>query len=163
MTEKLKKINPITVIFAVLSVGILLVIFSGQKNETKETVEEASFDESVYERELERRLKGIVEKIDGVGEVSVMITLDGSAIYTYATDTANDTGSDGDTKKESTVVLSVKGTNNKEAVVSGYKLPEIKGAAIVCSRTLSPVLQSKVIGTVSAALGIPTSKVYVTN
>ena len=162
MTEKIKRINPIAAVLLLLAVGALMVLFSGK--DKGETVEyEHQFNEVAYEESLEKRLKEIIERIDGVGEVKVMITLEGAAFYTSATDTAQDTKADGNNKRESTVVLSAKGSNTKEAVVSGYSLPNVKGAAIVCSCPLTPTLQGKVIGVVSSALGISTGKIYVTN
>lgn len=163
MTEKIKKINVGAIVLILLAVGVIMVLLSD--SEKSESVSETTkmLDETLYEEDLEKRLKEIIEQIDGVGEVSVMITLENSVLYTYATDTAQDTNADGDSKRESTVVLSVKGSNTKEAVISGYVLPNVKGAAVVCSRTLTPALQGKVIGVVSAALGISTSKIYVTN
>ena len=163
MTEKIKKPNGVAVAIMVLAIGVLMVLLSGRREKASDITEKYEFDESAYEEQLEKRLKCIVENIDGVGNVSVMITLEGSAVYTYATDTAYDTRADGDSKTETNVVLSVKGSNTKEAVVSGYKLPSVKGAAVVCSRALSPTLELKVVGIVSSALGIPTSKIFVTN
>ena len=163
MIEKLKKPTPLTIVIVAMILGLLLILFSGKKETTEKSRADEFFNETAYEEELEKRLKGIIEDIDGVGDVKVMITLEGSAVFTYATDVTQDTKSDGDLKKASTVVLSANGTNNKEAVISGYSLPAIKGAAVVCSRTLTPTLQSKVIGVVSAALGISTNKIYVTN
>lgn len=163
MTEKIKKVNVGAIALALLVLGVILVLMSGKKEDSIEKKSEPVFNETNYEEALEKRLKDIIERIDGVGEVSVMITLEGSALYTYATDTTQDTGADGDSKRESTVVLSVNGSNNKEAVISGYTLPNIKGVAVVCSRTLTPTLQGKVIGVASAALGISTSKIFVTN
>ena len=163
MTGKGHRVNLVAVAIILLVLGVLMVIFSdGDKGDTSNNAE-SIFSEAEYEKGLESRLTELIRKIDGVGEVSVMVTLEGSAVYNYATDTAQDNKADGDSKRESTVVLSAKGSNTKEAVVSGYSLPDIKGAAVVCSTTLTPSLQAKVIGVVSAALGISTSKIYVTN
>ncbi|MBE6701400.1 MAG: hypothetical protein E7582_05890 [Ruminococcaceae bacterium] len=163
MNEFVKRNYKLIVALLFLLLGVLFVLFSEPKDNTENKKEEKTFDENEYEKNLEQRLKKIVEEIDGVGEVSVMLTLEGSAIFSYATDVSQDTKAEGDLRKESTVVLSLDGSSKKDAVVSGYTLPEVKGAAVVCSNTLSPTLQSKVIGVVSAALGIPTSKIFVTN
>ena len=163
MNEFVKRNYKLIVALLFLLLGVLFVLFSEPKDSTENKKEEKTFDENEYEENLEQRLKKIVEEIDGVGEVSVMLTLEGSAIFSYATDVSQDTKAEGDLRKESTVVLSLDGSSKKDAVVSGYTLPEVKGAAVVCSNTLSPTLQSKVIGVVSAALGIPTSKIFVTN
>lgn len=156
----LKKKNIIIIFLAVL--GICLILISGEKtNQSEES--KIGFNEEAYEETLEKRLKSIIEEIDGVGEVSVMITLEGSAVYSYATDVSQDSGKEGDSKRESTIVLSTKASSVKEAIVSGYALPKVKGAAVVCSSSLSSVVRAKVIGVVSAALGISSARICVTN
>lgn len=147
----------------ILLVGVLLVLFSGENKSEKISQTNIEFDEEEYEEILENRLTSILEKIDGVGEVSVMVTLEGSALYSYATDTSQDNGKEGNSKKESTIVLSTKSSSVKEAVISGYTLPKVKGAAVVCSSDLSATLRAKVIGVVSAALGISSARICVTN
>ncbi len=122
-----------------------------------------AFSESDYEDELEARLTELVENIDGVGRVSVMVTLEGSAVYSFAQDLSEDVSSNGDLKTQASVVLSNKSSSIKEAIISGYTLPKIKGAAVVCEKKLSPTVLQKVIGVVSASLGISTDKIYVTN
>ncbi len=158
------KKNSVFLLFLLLALGLIMVLFSSTdtKNETPSS-REISFEIEGYEEELEKRLKEIIEKIDGVGSVSVMVTLKGSAFYSYATDTTQDLGRDGDSKKESTVVLSSENTSKKEAVVSGYTLPEVKGAAVVCSNKLCDSLRKRVIDVVAASLGISSAKICVTN
>ena len=146
-----------------LILGMILVMLPGEKKVKKTAETSIGFDEEAYEKALENRLKSIVEKIDGVGEASVMVTLEGSALYSYATDTSQDNGKDGNSKRESTIVLSTKASSVKEAVISGYTLPKVKGAAVVCSYDLSASLRAKVIGVVSAALGISSARICVTN
>ena len=140
------------------------MLYSPAKDESNQQESlKMQFNETEYEMQLEERLKALIEQIDGVGSVSVMVTLEGSALYSYAQDMNENIGADGDVKKEINVVLSNKSASVKEAVVSGYTLPKIKGAAVVCRNPLSAVLLEKVIGTVSASLGISTDKIYVTN
>lgn len=164
MTEFFKKKNLLFLFLLLFVIGLLLVLFSQEDKKEEETVSsELEFDEERYEEMLEKRLKTIIEKMDGVGEVSVMVTLEGSALYTYAIDTTQDISPDGDSKKESTVVLSTTESSNKQAVISGYTLPKVKGASVVCSNTLSATQRSNVISVVSAALGISSAKICVTN
>lgn len=163
MKELFKRFDSRLILLIALAAGVALVLIPNKKEEAVSTQSGFSFDESVYSESLEKRLTALIEDIDGVGNVSVMITLEGSAVYTYATDTSYDSGTNGDSKRESTVVLSSGGSSRKDAVISGYSLPKVSGAAVVCSKELTPVLQAKVIGVASAALGISTSKIYVTN
>ncbi len=161
MTEKLKRLNPKAMIIILLVLAAVL-IFWPQKDKESEAVAAGTFSESNYAEKLEDRLTSIIEEIDGVGKVRVMVTLETSALYEYATDTDRDI-KDGSTKSSTNVVLSVKGSNTKEAVISGYTLPKVNGVAVVCSGRITPLIESKVIGIASCALGIPTSKIYVTN
>lgn len=161
---KIKSGQYIAIIASIILLGLFFIITSSDdKDKSNDTIEKFVFDETDYEKTLEDRLKSLIEKIDGVGTVSVMVTLEGSAIYSYAQDLSENIGSDGDVKKETNIVLSAKSSSVKEAVVSGYALPKIKGAAVVCEKKLNATLLEKVIGTVSASLGISTDKIYVTN
>ncbi len=161
MNEKVK----IAILALLVALGVFLVFLSSSQKgkDTDTNLTKDSFDEAVYEQELEARLTELVGKIDGVGTVSVMVTLDGSALYTFAQNSVEDVSSDGDFKSQADIVLSSKGTSTKEAVISGYTLPKIKGAAVVCSNKLSAKTIEKIIGVVSASLGISTDKIYVTN
>lgn len=163
MKDLLKRTDLRIVLALVLIIGVAMVLFSGRKESEGEGGTVLRFDEQAYGNELEERLTALIEKIDGVGDVSVMITLEGSVTYSYATDSVYNTQSDGDSKRESTVVLSANGSSKKDAVVSGYSLPRVIGAAVVCSKELSASARARVIGVTSAALGISTSKIYVTN
>lgn len=164
MTDKIKsKLLPLVFVLLFFTGGAMM-LFPKENTEAKDGQELVGvFDETEYEKRLENRLKSLIERIDGVGSVSVMITLEGSAVYSYAKDSKEDVSSDGDVSVDTTVVLSTKSSNVKEAVVSGYTLPKIKGAAVVCEKRLSATLMERVIKTVSASLGISTDKIYVTN
>ena len=77
-----------------LLVGVLLLIVvlpvkedkntcsNSQKKAKAKSVSESTCDDEEYEKLLEKKLEGILERMDGVGEVSVMITLsdDGTRI-----------------------------------------------------------------------------------
>ena len=164
MTQILKSKGTIIVFAVILVVGIIMAISPSSDNTSVQNSDEGViFSESKYEEQLEERLKALIEQIDGVGSVAVMITLEGSAVCTYAQNSSENIASDGDVKKETNIVLSTKSSSIKEAVVSGYTMPKIKGAAVVCRNKLSAVMLEKIIGTVSASLGISTDKIYVTN
>lgn len=157
------KKNSVAFLLIIVLIGVLMIIFSDDNDETNEASLPTVFDEKAYEENLEKRLKTIVEEIEGVGEVSVMVTLEGSALYSYATDVTSSTEADGDSKRESTIVLQSGASSSKEAVISGYELPKVKGAAVVSSNRLTETLRAKVIGVVSAALGVSSAKICVTN
>ena len=74
MIDKIKN-RPYYVLLVALAVfGIMLVTLSKDENVAEGHDENVNlFSESEYERALESRLEGLIEKIDGVGSVSVMI------------------------------------------------------------------------------------------
>ena len=85
---KLKKTDYIVI----LLVGVLLLIVvlpvkeekktcsDSQKKAKAKSVSESTYDDEEYEKLLEKKLEGILERMDGVGEVSVMITLSDDGI-----------------------------------------------------------------------------------
>ena len=150
-------------LFILILAGVALTLFSSPKKSEPSEESMSVFNETQYEKELEEKLVKLVENIDGVGKVSVMITLEGSAVYSFAQDLNENVSADGTLKTQASVVLSNKGSNVKEAIISGYSLPKVKGAAVVCEKKLNAVVLEKVIGVVSASLGISTDKIFVTN
>ena len=144
----------------ILLLILLLSTFSGQKKETSPPVTTESADD--IERKLEKRLCGLISRIDGAGEASVMITLDRTEIAVYEKDRklAETSGStSGSSSKETEVVLA---GSAKQPLLSGAVLPTVRGAAVVCEGASDPVVREKVANTVAKALNIGISRVYVT-
>lgn len=106
-----------------------------------------------YQEELEQRLQDIISEIQGVGKVTVMVTISGSEENVYAEDISE---SEQKTDRETVIV------GSKEALLKATKNPEVKGVLVVCSGGDRPQIQEKVVNAVSTVLDIPTSKVFVT-
>ena len=106
-----------------------------------------------YASELEDKLRLIVSEIDGVGKVSVMVTVSGSEEKIYA---ENISESDGRSDSETVII------GSKEALLKEIRRPEVTGVLIVCSGGDRAQVKEKVVNAVSTVLNIPTSKVYVT-
>ena len=86
--EKLLKTvkSPNLLLIGVL-VGILLILLSTLGNgEKKETLppEQTVFSIENYQAELEEDIKGLVKEISGSKRVSVVVTLENTASYSYA-------------------------------------------------------------------------------
>ena len=83
------KQSKVTLIMILGLAGILLIGISPMLKRNDGTEKNKSYTESYpsaeeYAAALETRLKDILGKIDGVGEVEVMITLKSGYTYTYA-------------------------------------------------------------------------------
>lgn len=163
--EKGKKI----LIFGAAAVIVLLLLSStvrNTKSASSSAIEETSEDVSQIEQRLEQRLEELLSKIEGVGAVSVMVTLDRSSQTLFEKDEkteVNTKSESGDSSenaaRETEVVLAGSG---KEPLRVGTVQPRVRGAAVVCGGANDPVIREKVANTVAKALNIGISRVYVT-
>ena len=151
-----------------LAVMILLLLSTVSCNKTEQnTVLGQTENAAEIEESLERRIKALVSRIDGVGEVSVMVTLDTVSEQVYEKDVKSGSSSvsnsgsvQSSTENQTEVVLS--GTS-KQPLQIGTIQPKVRGAAIVCEGAADPVIREKVTTAVAKALNIGISRVYVTN
>ena len=170
MNFKIKKLKSIRLyhLLAVLAAGIALMLVSNlfagitteNKNDAKETVE-ADTDKNIPE--LESRLAAIVGKIEGVSNVSVLITYENSGVKKHGIDSKEDVTSSGDTtsvKKESTAVMN-KESSHEEPFITEEVMPQIRGVLIVAKGVNSSFVKSEIADAVSAVLGVAVHKVKV--
>lgn len=141
----------------ILCVLLLMFLKSTPSKSDSEQKEEPTLPSaptiSDYKESLENELSDILSKIQGAGEVTVMVTLEGTEEKIFAEDTA-----ESDTKKETETVIS----GSKDAVLKSVKNPKVSGVLIVCTGGDKPQIVEKVVNAASTVLDIPTSKVYVT-
>ena len=154
--------------------GILLIglseIFSGGDKEAGNRADpQESCVESTYQEEMEQRLLEIIRQVEGAGEVSVMLTLEGSPETIYAqneqTQTQVQEDENGSLKRESSSqnehILFDSGAG-KEALVEEQLAPEIKGVAIVCSGGDDIEVIERITELVSVVLDLPSNRICVT-
>lgn len=141
LTEIFKSEKGAKIIFA-LGIALIIAIFlfsiSGEreKNAQENPSSEAVISEiDQYEQKLEERVREIVSKIQGVGDIHVMITLEKTEESLYG---------------------------KKDSSVSATLTPTVKGAVVVCSGSKNAVVKEKVSEAVCKALGISAARVCVT-
>ena len=157
--EKGRKVLLIGGIF-LLALLLLSTLFSEKKESTAPVKSE---NVAEIEEKLERRLCELISRIDGAGEVSVMVTLDTTTTAVYEKDRKLEETSGnavGSSSKETEVVLA---GSAKQPLLSGSIMPTIRGAAVVCEGAANPLVREKVANTVAKALNIGISRVYVTD
>ena len=156
------------VVAGAVAVMLLLLLSTVSCNDEKNSVAEpyASENAADIERELEQRLAGLISRIDGAGEVTVMVTLDTVSQRVYEKDTKSESSSksdpDGSSQSEGRETEVVLAGSAKEPLQVGTVQPKVRGAAVVCSGAGDPVVKERVANTVAKALNIGLSKVYVT-
>jgi|GEM_PF-291649 len=119
-----------------------------------------------YIAEQELKLCEILKKIDGVSEPFVMITLDSSSEYIYASKQSikESVSKDGNTTQkdiQKDIILYEDEKKAKSPILVKEIQPKIKGVAVVCKGISGADMQLKIINLVSTVLNLPTNKVYV--
>lgn len=148
--DKLKTSPKLVIYLIATLICIVLLLLMNSQSESKAVSDDVSAitPNSQYKDALEKELEEIITKIDGVGKVTVMLTVDSTYSYEYVSDTKNN--------ESETVII-----GNKEALISKISNPKISGVLVVCSGGDSVKVKEKIINSVATVLDIPYSKVYV--
>lgn len=147
--------------------GLLLIMLSSFMPEKKQTgriqesVSRSDLSDSAdYCHETEQKLEKFLETIEGAGKVRVYLTVGTDQRYIYAREERS-SRSENKTEEEEKYVM-IGGGNGKSALIETVEVPEITGAVIACTGCDSPVVTERIYKAVSAALGIPSGKIFVT-
>ena len=172
LTNFLKDKRSSWILLVIGITGILLIAFSGDGSNKKNIHNDADSYSLNYQISLENDLKGILEKIEGVGKANVMITLEGSEEYVYAqnekqsTDSTSNPAAEGKSSEkhaesiEKSYVFTDGGSNRKALKISSRE-PLIKGVLVVCQGGGNAVIKARVTEACSTALGIKYSQIFV--
>lgn len=154
ISKILKKYGNTKSLYIIIIIGVVLMLaFSGNEpqNDTKTPVYEAYSDEI--------RLQNILSKIDGAGEVSVMITYYGTATYdvAYEKKESSSEGAEETTRSEENSVI----TKGGEPLVKGTVYPEAKGVIIIAEGAGRAEVKKALTDAATAALDVASHKVCV--
>ncbi|WP_028516405.1 hypothetical protein [Ruminococcus flavefaciens] len=146
--------------------GLLLIMISSLLPDNKTKGKENSCkkssitDAGKYCTDTEKRLEGFLADIDGAGKVRVYLTVGSDERYVYATEGRYSRGESKTEEEEKYVIVG--GGSEKNALVETIRAPEITGAVIACEGGESAQVRESIYKAVSAALDMPTSRIYVT-
>lgn len=157
------------ILLVILLISINYIFKSNDKNSNSTT----SYDNIIGSKEekdktiqnineqsnLETKLSDILSKVEGISEVSVLLT--------YATDSKQNVVyntkeeiSDGKTSTEKSVAYNEQ-SGQKNAIVESVEMPKVEGAIIVAKGASGVEMKSKIASTISSVTGIPVYKVQV--
>lgn len=116
-----------------------------------------------YCAELEGKLEDVLSNIFGAGEVSVLISVDGSPELVYATSSDNKTSSNssGSTVTSSSNPIIVQTNSGAGPLILTENLPEVKGVIVVSSGAGDVGIKLDIMNAVSTLLNISTDKISV--
>ena len=170
LKEKLIQIfkgdKKLLIIVAIGIIGMALIFISEIRPAQKQPLRESKTSEAVsYEEAVERKLKKIVESIDGAGTAEVMIVFSSSKESVFAKDTDEDieNGETGDSKKTKSkskyIIVENDGAENGLLTKAVY--PAVNGVAIVCDGAGDSVIKQRIVETVSALFDINSKNISV--
>ncbi|MGI6703377.1 MAG: stage III sporulation protein AG [Clostridia bacterium] len=132
-----------------------------------------SISAATYEEQLEYKLKGILQQISGVGEVSVMVTLKSGKEVIPAFNTV-ETGSETDERDGAGGTRTVKQSSTDKRVASNSGslasdqplivkevMPEVQGIIVVAEGAESPEVMERLTEAVQTVMGVPAFRVKV--
>lgn len=142
-------------VLLVIAVGAALLLWpSGGEQETVLTQEsETYFDLEEFETKLEQALS----RIEGAGEVSVVLTLESDGRQVLAQDRDTD-GAGGGT---STTVTVGRGSGTEEVVPLQTFTPDFRGALVICPGAGEAQVRLRLTEAVSAVTGLGSDRISI--
>ncbi len=151
-----------------VAAGAVLLLLSCFVPKQKDVLPHADIDlkaETVeYKERMTNELCDMLQTVEGVGEVKLFLTFDGSVEYEYLKEENEntDTGIDDRRRDYSERYLFVEDKAGNKSVLAVKRLtPKAKGAAVVCEGGADPVVRQAVVELLRAALGISSANISV--
>lgn len=151
----------------VLLAGLLLLLWPSGKRDSADLPQPSPAPVGTTEEDfsvaaLEEKLAQTLSKVQGAGEVSVMLTVQGGSRRVLAQDSKEARDADGSYEKQSETVVVSGGTGNGEGPVLLQQLyPRFQGAVVVCEGAGNASVRLKLMEAVSALTGLGTDKIAI--
>lgn len=145
----------------VIIICVILIILLSYKNTESNVNNEMTTTVSIdSQAETQKTLEDIIKKIDGAGNVSVMITYNSSGEYVYAENSKSENNGDKQSVN-SEIVLHESPDGNDEGLIVSIKNPEISGVAVICDGGNNIRIKSEITELITRLFGIGADRVYV--
>ena len=167
LNEKFSGNNKLKIIVIIGIIGIGLILFSELISTTPKTTSKPAqglnTDTNAYKVETEAELVKILSQIQGVGEVKVMLTIEGSTEFIFAEEINSKREDSSDKKSEDyqNKYVIVDNGATKEALVKKVLKPKINGVIVVCEGGNIPIVCEKIYKAVSTVLGLSAGDICV--
>lgn len=144
-------------------IGLLLLLWPAGRDKTETSPRTGDETEERYSlEEMEEKLSRTLSKIQGAGDVSVMLTLQGMDRQILASDETSVLDADGSSRLERTTVKVSAGSGAGEsAVVLQTLMPSYQGALVVCEGGDNAKVKLKMMEAVAALTGLGTDKITI--
>ncbi len=140
------------ILLLLLAAGILLLFLGGSSKEAAPSTSEGAADVAArteaYRVALEEELTLLCSRVEGVGELELLLTLEGSERAVYATDIGQNGRTD--------YVIS-----GGEGLLLYREHPSVRGVAVVCEGGNDPAVRARLTSLLSALLAIGSNRISI--
>ncbi len=151
-------------VLLVIAVGLVLLLWpSGEKpSEPVQETDSLSAAEDFSVSALEEKLSQTLSKIQGAGDVTVVLTVRSGARKILAEDVTTAVASDGERQSQrANLVVSSGAGAGEEPVLVQQLYPEFQGALVVCTGGNDASTRLKLMEAVSALTGLGADKISI--
>lgn len=146
-------------VFIVILAGVLLMLLPERKTDTLHDVKQEDTEPAVSQS-IEQRLAQVLSKVDGAGQVAVMITTAAGEEVIYQTDTNMTMGENTNTTQSDTVTVTDT-QRDQTGLIRQVNPPIYQGALIVCEGADSPTVRFAIVEAVSKITGLGADRISV--
>lgn len=157
--EKLKEDKKTLLIIAIGFLGVFLIFISEIFPEKGSEMTQLKAQNEYEFFDTGKELEQIIGKIEGVGDVEVMITYDGTSETVYAYD-KSEQKNDTELKKEEEHIIIDKG-NAEDGLLIKEIYPKVTGVAVVCEGGGKPTVKGEITQMLKALYGISSNCISV--
>ena len=125
-----------------------------EEQEPKETVSQQSMDS--YEDQMEKKLEDLLSRVEGVGQVRVMLTFEGSGERKVEKDKQVGTGG-----TEEETVYEESGSSSRRPYVTSESNPQVEGVLVIAEGGDKSSVKEEIIGAAQALFGIEPHKIKI--
>lgn len=140
----------------VLLAGLGLVLLPGSPE--KPVAESPA--QTVPVQRLEQRLEDILSRIEGAGQVRVLLTEESGRETLYQTDSQTDTDESGSRRTDDTVLVE-DSSRNETGLIRQILEPEYRGAVILCQGAAQPGVKLAIVEAVRCVTGLGADRISV--
>lgn len=146
------------------ALGIFLLLLPPGEGKTADTGRTPTAAEHFDRAALQTEMEDILSSLDGVGRLSLMLTVDGGSEYELAqdeTDARKFSGTESGEQSRSSETVVLGSGSGAEVVVTRSRYPRFLGALVVCEGGDRADVQLKVTQAVGALTGLSSDRITV--
>ena len=144
----------------VLVIGMVLMLIPTNSSKKSSASSQTATQITSKDYDITEELTDTLSKIQGVGQVKIMLTIAAGEQVVYQEDQNISTSENGSSIQKETVIIT--GADRQEnALISYVKPPVYLGAIVVCQGADQPAVKLAVVDAVSKITGLSTDKISV--